>query len=268
MARSTRALVETLQGTADALSAYQRRIETVPLPSSPAASDVTPAESEPPPAPEPRRHAATRTQPSRAKHVSRDAEPAEAGEVLALPQPDWLFHHLTISGPSAEIMEFRDAAAGPGVLPWTVDYPALEEDLFLMLMRGDAKQRELSAAGAHVLAARLRQVIERQDAEAAQTLRQVAFDLQALLPVPGSVLDLGADYPQTRQWLWRHWGTTRPLRGVTMLPVDQGPADPTPIAQFQVAFWSADWTPWPAFRRLGADWPALRFEVRPRYDID
>jgi hypothetical protein len=268
MARSTRAIVNTLQAAADALSVFQRRMETVPLPGSLAEPDVTPAEAEPPAAPEPRLQPATRPRSRQAKDASRGAEPAEGGEVLALPQPDWLFHHLTVSGPPAEITEFREAAAGPGVLPWAVDYPALEEDLFLMLMREDARQRALSATGAHVLAERLRQVIERRDEEAAQTLRHVAFDLHALLPVPGPVLDLGADHPRVLQWLWRHWGTTRPLRGVTMLPVAQGPADPAPIAQFRVAFWSADWTPWPVFRRLRADWPALRFEVRPRYDID
>jgi hypothetical protein len=268
MARSTRAIVETLEGAADALSAFQRRIETVPLPGGLAAPGATPAEAEPPPAPEPRRQPATRPRSRRAKDASRGAEPAEGGEVLALPQPDWLFHHLTISGPPAEITEFREAAAGPGILPWPADYAALEEDLFLMLMRGDARQRELSAAGAHVLAARLRQVIERQDAEAAQTLRHAAFDLHALLPVSGPVLDLGADHPRALQWLWRHWGTTRPLRGVTMLSTDQDPAAPATMSRFRVAFWSADWTPWPAFRRLGADWPALRFEVRPRYDSD
>jgi hypothetical protein len=269
MARSTRAIVETLEGAAHALSAFQRRIETVPLLGGLAAPDVTPTEAEPPPAPKPRRQPATRSRSSQAKDASRNAESAEAGEVLALPQPEWLFHHLSVSGPPEEILRFREAAAGPGILPWPVDYAALEEDLFLMLMHGDARQRELSAAGAHVLAARLRQVIERRNAEAAQTPRHiVAFDLHALLPVPGPVLDLGADHPRVLQWLWRHWGTTRPLRGVTMLPDDQGRADPAPIAQFRVAFWSADWTPWPAFRRLGADWPALRFEVRPRYDDD
>ena len=267
MTRSTRATVKTLEGAADALNAFQRRMETVPLPSSLAEPDVTPAEAEPPGGPEPRRQPATRPRSRRAKDASRGAEPAEGGEVLALPQPDWLFHHLTVSGPPAEIIEFREAAAGPGVLPWAVDYPALEEDLFLMLMREDARQRALSAAGAHVLAERLRQMIERRDAKAAQTLRHAAFDLHALLPVPRPVLDLGADHPRALRWLWRHWGTTRPLRCVTAFLVDQDPT-PATILRFRVAFWSADWTPWPAFRRLRANWPALRFEVRPSYDID
>lgn len=34
----------------------------------------------------------------------------------------------------------------------------------------------------------------------------------------------------------------------------------------RLGFWAADWTPWPAFLQLRRDWPALRFDVRPRYD--
>jgi hypothetical protein len=36
--------------------------------------------------------------------------------------------------------------------------------------------------------------------------------------------------------------------------------------RLRLGFWSADWTPWPAIARLRRDWPALRFDVRPRYD--
>ena len=35
---------------------------------------------------------------------------------------------------------------------------------------------------------------------------------------------------------------------------------------FRVTFWSADWTPWRALTQLAAQWPTLRFAVRPSYD--
>jgi len=31
-------------------------------------------------------------------------------------------------------------------------------------------------------------------------------------------------------------------------------------------FWSADWTPWRAIKRIRTDWPVLRFDVQPDYE--
>ena len=36
----------------------------------------------------------------------------------ALPHPDWLYHHLRVTGAPAEVAAFRAAAAGAGVIPW------------------------------------------------------------------------------------------------------------------------------------------------------
>jgi hypothetical protein len=36
---------------------------------------------------------------------------------------------------------------------------------------------------------------------------------------------------------------------------------------FVVTFWSADWTPWRALARIAAEWPRLRFETRPIYEV-
>lgn len=268
MVRSTRAIVETLQDAAEALTAYQRRLETVPLPDGRSAPVPPVHDPEPPPSlarpPAPPRPRSSRP----ATGLLPAAWSADDELVLALPQPDWLFHHLSVTGPADEITRFREAALGPGILPWAADLDQLEEDLFLMLMREDTGQRALSAAGAHVLAAKVRQVVERRDAQAAQTPRCVPFDLHALLPVPGPVLDLGADHPQALRWLWRHWGTTRPLRDVTIVQAGQAEtAAPVDTMLFRVAFWSADWTPWSALRQLGTDWLALRFQVQPRYDV-
>jgi hypothetical protein len=54
---------------------------------------------------------------------------------------------------------------------------------------------------------------------------------------------------------------------VAELPVPKAGQQPVrEPGRLRLGFWSADWTPWPAILRLRQDWPALRFEVRPRYD--
>ena len=61
--------------------------------------------------------------------------------------------------------------------------------------------------------------------------------------------------------------TTWPLRHVAELPAPKAGRRPVrEPGRLRLGFWSADWTPWPAVARLREDWPALRFDVRPRYD--
>lgn len=37
------------------------------------------------------------------------------------------------------------------------------------------------------------------------------------------------------------------------------------MAELRVEFWSADWSPWQALRRLRRNWPALSFGLKPDY---
>ena len=201
--------------------------------------------------------------------VDLDAQlTAEAGEVLCLPDTDWLRHRLTISGPPAELKHFRDAAAGAGVIPWQLEFEQLQEDWFHRLM--GAPSRSLSAQGARILAQQLREASERRHALAvAQVGCSCArpFDLHALQPVPASILMLGPDHPQALAWLWQHWGTTQALRHVVVLAEPREPeATGTGQAVWRLGFWAADWTPWRALAAVVRDWPRLRFETRPLYD--
>ncbi len=85
--------------------------------------------------------------------------------------------------------------------------------------------------------------------------------------MPGAILRLGPGHPEARRWLWANWGTTWPLRHVAELPVPKAGQRPVrEPGRLRLGFWSADWTPWPAIVRMRRDWPALRFDVRPRYD--
>ena len=186
---------------------------------------------------------------------------------------DWLYHHLTVTGPAAALAAFRDAAAGAGVIPWVLDLDRMEEDFFLCLAAPPPGHlRTLSLEGARMLAADLRDAVARRHGLAVAGVGRSAacpFDLHALLPVPDPVLRLGPDHPTALSWLWTRWGTTQALRHVTVQTAPRRSAPrrsaPTDAAAFTVTFWSADWTPWRALAALRKTWPALRFDVRPVY---
>ena len=58
------------------------------------------------------------------------AEPCSTddADVLALPHPDWLYHRLEVAGDADLVTLFRQAATGPGVIPWRDDLAQAEED--------------------------------------------------------------------------------------------------------------------------------------------
>jgi len=185
-------------------------------------------------------------------------------EQVAPAHTDWLYHHLTVTGPEQQVAAFRRAAAGAGVIPWTLDLDRIEEDFFLRLAAPVKGPRTLSLDGARMLAAELRDAVAHRHAAAVARVGRSAacpFDLHALVPVPADVLRLGPDHPDALLWLWTHWGTTQALRHVVRRP------SPGEGRQgFSVGFWAADWTPWRALATVRAAWPALRIEVRPKYE--
>ena len=192
---------------------------------------------------------------------------------LRLAHTDWLHHRLTVTGPPAAVAALERAAAGAGVIPWQLDLDRLAEDVFHVLVAPPPPhRRSLSVAGARILADQLRAAVARRhDLAVARVGRSLAcpFDLQSLVPVPADLLRLGPDDPAALAWLWTHWGTTQALRHVTSVSdaFPDDPAAPAPgEAVFRVTFWSADWTPWRALAQLAAQWPTLRFAVRPSYD--
>jgi len=198
--------------------------------------------------------------------------------VLALPHPDWLHHRLTVTGDADLVTLFRQAAAGPGAIPWSDDLAQAEEDWFHLLAASrESNPRSISLHGARILAGQLRDAVERRrEVASAREGRgggggacpgACPLDLHRLVPVPDALLRLGPGHPDARRWLWERWGTTWPLRHVVEMPVPKAGRRPVrEPGRLRLGFWSADWTPWPAILRLRADWPALRFEVRPRYD--
>jgi len=189
-------------------------------------------------------------------------------DILALPNPEWLAHRLTVSGPEAELAAFRRAAAGPGTIPWLPDHDRLEEDWGHGLLAPSPAMRGISVEGARVLTRRLREiaaVIETRTIEASYSDRGCPFDLNSLVPVPDRILRLGPDDPVAIAWLWEHWGTTWALRGVEEAPPDDAPhAVATRVAVIAYRFWSADWTPWRAIAAMRSRWSSIIFRVSVR----
>ena len=216
------------------------------------------------------------------------AEGMRTTEAVAPAHTDWLHHRLTLCAAPDVLAAFRAAARGAGIIPWSLDLDRLEEDWFLRLMapatepaqhlsrphlirphlsRPHPSRSRLSAAGARVLAAQLREAVGRRHAIAVSAVgvsAACAFDLHALVPVPDEILHLGPDAVQAQAWLWAHWGTTAALRRVTEITPEK---DRLAGETMAVSFWSADWTPWRALARLAELWPAIRFDVRPDYDV-
>jgi hypothetical protein len=192
-------------------------------------------------------------------------------EELAPAHTDWLYHHLRVTGDPAEVVAFRQAAAGAGVIPWQHSLGRAEEDWFHLLVAPPPPlQRSLSLEGARILAGQLRTAAEermRLVAERSGESRACPLDLHRLLPAPEEVLRLGPEHPAARVWLWANWGTTQALRHVVELPV---PKRRQPLKRepglLWLGFWSADWTPWAAIRQLRERWQALQIAAEPHYD--
>jgi hypothetical protein len=180
---------------------------------------------------------------------------------------DWLRNTLTVTGPAERVEDFRAAAAGPGVIPWTLDLAGLEEDFLLPMAAPQDGVRAISLAGAKILARRLRDAVALNHQRALarmSTDRRCPFDLHRLLPIPASILTLGPEEGVSRDWLRTHWGVARPLRHVEALPSTLDGRRKR-MGQFRVGFWSGNWSPWQALARLRRAWPDLSFELQPDY---
>ena len=175
------------------------------------------------------------------------------------PTPDWIRTTLTVSGPVDEVARFRMAARGPGIIPWQVDFD-YEQARLLAPMAAKGTQAVTLARLLRQASERLHQIALQHQAAATPAC---AFDLHRLVPVPGPLLEAGADSRAAAAWLQAQWGTLLPLRRVEVeAPRDQRARR---SARLVYRFWSAEWTPWQALDRVRTDWPDLVFDIRPQY---
>jgi hypothetical protein len=198
----------------------------------------------------------------------RGRRPIATASAATRAAPAWLWHHLTISGPAADVAAFADAARGPGVIPWHVDYAQVEEDIFHRAVAARGGRNGLSIEGCHILARQFRQRIESRDDKAAALIgqsRACPFDLNVLLPVPGDILRRGPGDQKSLDWLARHWGTRDELRKIVVRPnPSAGRRLPSGHTVISYGFFTSGETPRAAIDHLGGRWPALRCVLTPR----
>jgi hypothetical protein len=180
---------------------------------------------------------------------------------------DWLYHHLTISGPAEALENFAAAARGSGITPWQLDFAALEEDVFVRAVAQPTSHRNLTVDGCRILARQFRERVEMRQARAAELVGQsfaCPFDLHALLPVPASILQLGPEHPDARAWLAAQWGVTDRLRQAAVRDnASTGRRLKRGHAVIGYGFFTAGETPQAAIGHFEKRWPALRFVLQP-----
>ncbi|WP_232092000.1 hypothetical protein [Acetobacter aceti] len=181
-----------------------------------------------------------------------EPEPLPASPLFS-PQPDWLAHVLTVTGPEAVLGRFQAEAVGTGRLSWGPDVSEPED-----LARIFPAQDDRTTALIDQIAQSQKGLLAREAGSGA-----VPFDLNALCPMPLDLLALGPASPATQTWLWQYWGTSRPLQQVEVM--EGHPKENTP--RWSITFWSADWTPWAALQAIAIRWPDLIFSIRPLYDV-
>lgn len=182
--------------------------------------------------------------------------------------PAWLWHHLTISGPAADVAAFSETARGPGVIPWHVDYAQVEEDIFHRAVAARGGRNGLSIEGCHILARQFRQRIEARDEKAAELIgqsRACPFDLHGLLPIPAEILQRGPTDEKSLNWLARNWGTRDALRKIVVRPnPSAGRRLPAGHTVISYGFFTSGETPRAAATQLATRRPTLRFVLMPR----
>lgn len=182
----------------------------------------------------------------------------------------WLYHHLIVTGPAETLEKFRQAARGSGIIPWATDGHEIEAFVFDLAASQPPALRALSMDGCRMLARQFRERFEAHHLRAAAAVgrsRRCPFDLQALLPVPGVILRLGAADPNAVAWLATHWGVADRLRQATERP-DLGPGRrlPREYGTLGYGFFTGGDTPAAAIAQLSARWPGLRLLLCPRPD--
>jgi hypothetical protein len=217
-----------------------------------------PAAKPSPPAPEPAfPKPKAKPRGRRPASVTRAATPAPGTG------PDWLYHHLTISGPAEIVENFAVAARGSGITPWQLDFAAIEEDVFVRAVAQPASHRNLTVEGCRILARQFRERVEMRQARAAELVGQsfaCPFDLHALLPVPATILQLGPAHPDALSWLSAHWGVTDRLRQVVVRDnASTGRRLKRSHAVIGYGFFTDGETPHAAIGQFEKRWPALRF---------
>ena len=181
---------------------------------------------------------------------------------------DWLFHHLIIVGPSEDIALFQEEARGPGIIPWRLDYAAIEEDIFNLTVSQPPSVRGVSVEYCRDQARQFVERVQAREARAAELAgrgQNCPFDLQMLLPIPFDILEMGMRHPAAIAWLARHWGTEHRLLQVeTSVEARPGRRIPADHRFLGYRFFTVDHAPTAAVEAIAQSRPRLSFTLRSR----
>jgi hypothetical protein len=191
------------------------------------------------------------------------SKPTAAGNAVWCGEgPSFVFNRLEVSGPDERLYDFIGSASGPGFVDWRPEWHSVYEQIYFEAVRGGAPTRE----AAENLARKLRDILWRRHEEervrAEMDSHGVPLDLNALIPIPRSVLRKGF-VEAGQDWMWGNWGVRWPIRRVTFAIERRDTNGVKPIAVFR--FLSEDWSPWIALLRMRERWPELSFNLMPSY---
>lgn len=174
--------------------------------------------------------------------------------------PDFIWNTLEVSGPTEAVHDFLNAAAGPGFLDIAPDWYGVYEQTYYRLLRGGAPTKAAAARLAGTMRDRLWWAYERERSAAERDPRRCAFDLNALIPVPATVLRAGLN--AVAEWCWQQWGTRVPPQRVSHRTTLRRAGGGMVRQVYIFTFLTEDWSPWLAVAAIRRRWPGLRFELR------
>ncbi|MCW4590548.1 hypothetical protein NO263_08150 [Gluconacetobacter entanii] len=182
----------------------------------------------------------------------------------------WQWWHLLVHGPITAVDDFAATARGRGLIPWPFDGERVEEDMFALAIGDGASahtRRGLSIEGCRILARQFRDAAEvRHSHNLMRMDRPCVLDFHALVPIPPSILRLGATHPDALSWLRRHWGTAEAPRNVQRL-VGRKAGRRLPNGHKPVVygfFTPRAEAPEPLVAAVRARWPDLSFALSAR----
>jgi hypothetical protein len=185
-----------------------------------------------------------------------------------VPADDWLFHHLIVVGPSEDISLFQEEARGPGIIPWRLDYAAIEEDIFNLTVSQPPAVRLVSVDYCRDQARQFVERVQAREARAAELAvrgRGCPFDLQVMLPIPFDILEMGMRHPAAIAWLAQHWGTEyRLVQAATSVEARPGRRISGDKRFLGYSFYTVDHAPTEAVQAIAQSRPRLSFTLRSR----
>lgn len=147
-------------------------------------------------------------------------------------------------------------------MDWQPEWHGVYEQIYFEAVRGGAPTRE----AAEHLSRKLRDILwrrhEEERARAELDSHRVPLDLNALIPIPRSVLRKGF-VEAGQEWMWENWGVRWPIRRVSFAIERCDSSGVKSVAVFR--FLSEDWSPWIALLHMRERWSELSFKLFPSY---